>query len=95
MPLYPFTCVLISSLALGGRHNWLQRGVGTGYSDKNDYFGFFNIDNISTYFFFGEINNLEVNDAYAGNYHLHGFTKDNIYTMEVYMKYNPDGILTK
>ena len=40
-----------------------------------------NIENVGTYLFLGHINCLEVSATDVGNPYLHGFSKENIYTL--------------
>ena len=53
----------------------------TGARDEDTYYGFVNIDTVSTYLLLGELNYPEVAAADAGNSYLHGFTKEKIYTV--------------
>ena len=49
-----------------------------GYSDKENYCGVVNIENVTKALLFGYLNNLEAVAAYFGNDYLHGFTKEKI-----------------
>ena len=66
----------------------------TGSREKGDYFRAVIIDNVGTYFFYGHINNTEVDSTYSMNDYLNLFTKEKIYTMTGPGKPNPSGIMT-
>ena len=63
-------------------------------SYEEAYLGVININNIRVDFFTGNINNLEADATNLGNAYLHGFIKENIYTMAGPVKYNPIYLLT-
>ena len=51
--------------------------------DRDDkyLYGFANIETTRTDLFLGQMNELEVASSDVGNYYIHSFTKDKIYTM--------------
>ena len=55
----------------------------TGYRYKDFYCGVLNIDTLRPYFFLGNLNDLEVAATDVGNSYIHGFTKENIYIVEI------------
>ena len=67
----------------------------TGSSDKGTCCGLDEVDNVRTYFLFGNINNLEVDGSDISNVNLHRLSKQNIYAMEVPGKDEPYYLLSK
>ena len=82
------------NIDLSKKSQFVLGGNITGSRDKDDYFRVVIIDNVGTYFFYGHINNTEVDSTYSMNDYIKFFIKEKIYTMTGPGKPNPSGLMT-